>query len=95
MLHAVFTYSLTHPNNIYKVHTILRNCGSKSDPSANKIDKTLAFFSPRNITLIKLHLLSQIASYRDNMENLVLILVFFTSKSLDQINKRAYEYLYL
>lgn len=44
MLHTVFTYSLIYSNNIYEVHTILRNCGSMSDPSANEIDKTLAFF---------------------------------------------------
>lgn len=44
MLHTVFTYSLINSKNIYEVRTILRNCGSKSDPSANEIDKTLAFF---------------------------------------------------
>lgn len=44
MLHTVFTYSLIYFNNIYELHTILRNCGFKSDPSANEIDKTPAFF---------------------------------------------------
>lgn len=44
MLHTLFTYSLIYFSNIYEVRTILRNCGSKSDPSANEIDKTLAFF---------------------------------------------------